>query len=353
MTLASKRPGMADGRFPFSEAAPLFGQITFVGVGLINGSLARDVRRLGLANRLVGTSRRRDTLDQACELGLVDEGTSDAAAAVRDADLVVLGVPVGASGEAARAMAPGLRPDAIVTDVGSVKAKVIDLVAPHLDMHRFVPGHPVAGTENSGPAAAIDRLFQGRWCILTPPAGTDPLATDQVAALWRAVGSRVELMSALHHDKVLAITSHLPHLLAFNIVNTADDLEGVLKGEVLKYAAGGFTDFTRIAASDPTMWRDVFLHNKSAVLEIVGRYIEDLMALQRAIRWDEADALFERFESARSIRREVVRAGQAYKRVPTARFERAVSLRQPSRTPDGGIPLSDAPQDSTGVTHIA
>ena len=314
------------------DALPLFRQITFVGLGLINGSLARDVRRLGLAERLVGTARRQDTRDQALALGLVDEAVADPALAVRDADLVVLGVPVGASGEAARRIAPGLRPKAIVTDVGSVKARVIELVTPCLDMRRFVPGHPVAGTEKSGPAAALEGLFENRWCILTPQPVTDQTATDRVAALWRTVGSKVEQMDAGHHDKVLAITSHLPHLLAFNIVNTADDLEGVLKGEVLKYAAGGFTDFTRIAASDPTMWRDVFLHNKTAVLEVIGRYIEDLMALQRAIRWDEADALFERFESAQAIRREVVRAGQAYKRIPTSRYRRADGARQLSRT---------------------
>lgn len=272
-----------------------------------------------MAERLVATARRQETLDRARALDLVDEATPDAAAAVRDADLVILGVPVGASGEAARAVAPGLRPDAIVTDVGSTKARVIELVKPHLDMRRFVPGHPVAGTEKSGPGAAIDHLFDGRWCILTPLDATDPPAVDRVAAFWRAIGSRVELMDAAHHDKVLAITSHLPHLLAFNMVNTADDLEGVLKGEILKYAAGGFTDFTRIAAADPTMWRDVFLHNKAAVLEVVGRYVEDLIALQRAIRWDEADTLFNRFESASAIRREVVRAGQAYKRRPIAR----------------------------------
>lgn len=326
----SRKP--LDGSVARQGRTPLFRQITFVGLGLINGSLARDVRRLGLAGRLVGTARQAETRDQACALGLVDEATPDPAAAVRDADLVVLGVPVGASGEAARAVAPGLRADAVVTDVGSAKGKVIELVMPHLDMRRFVPGHPVAGTEKSGPAAAIDRLFENRWCILTPQPATDPGATERVAALWRAVGSKVELMDAAHHDKVLAITSHLPHLLAFNIVNLADDLEGVLKGEVLKYAAGGFTDFTRIAASDPTMWRDVFLHNKTAVLEVVGRYIEDLMALQRAIRWDESDALHERFQSAQAIRREVVRAGQAYKRVPSARYQRAGRVQQLSPT---------------------
>ncbi len=298
------------------DAEPLFNQITFVGIGLINGSMARDVRRLGLARHLVGTARRQDTLDLALALGLVDAATTSVADAVRGADLVVLGIPVGASDEAARAIADGLSPRAIVTDVGSVKGRVIELVTPHLDMRRFVPGHPVAGTEASGPQAAVERLFQGRWCILTPGGVTDKDAVDQVAALWRALGSRVELMGAEHHDKVLAVTSHLPHLLAFNIVNTADDLEGVLKGEILKYAAGGFTDFTRIAASDPTMWRDVFLNNKAALLEVVGRYVEDLTALQRAIRWDEAGTLFDRFESARDVRREVVRAGQAYRRVP-------------------------------------
>ena len=299
----------------------LFEQITFVGIGLVNGSLARDVRRLGLAKRLVATSRRQETLDEAVDLGLVDAVTTDATAAVQDADLVVLGVPIGSSGEAAKAVAPALRADAVVTDVGSAKASVMEMVAPYLDMRRFVPGHPVAGTEKSGPQAALDRLFNGRWCILTPSAETDARAVERVAALWRAVGSRVELMDAEHHDKVLAITSHVPHLLAFNIVNTADDLEGVLKGEILKYAAGGFTDFTRIAGSDPTMWRDVFHHNKVAVLEVVGRFIEDLVALQRAIRWDDTDAVFARIESASAIRQEVVRAGQAYKRRPLVALE--------------------------------
>ncbi len=331
LDLGMQDRGVPDVRPSRPGRRPLFRQITFVGLGLINGSIARDARRLGLAERLVGTARSAETRSQACALGLVDEATPDAAAAVRDADLVVLGVPVGSSGDAARAMAPGLRADAIVTDVGSVKGKVVELVAPHLDMRRFVPGHPVAGTEESGPAAAIERLFENRWCILTPQAVTDAGALGQVAALWRALGSKVEVMEAAHHDKVLAITSHLPHLLAYNIVNTADDLEGVLKGEVLKYAAGGFTDFTRIAASDPTMWRDVFLHNKTAVLEVVGRYIEDLVALQRAIRWDEADALFEQFKSAQAIRREVVRAGQAYKRIPSARYQRSGNVRHLSQ----------------------
>ncbi len=287
----------------------LFGQIAFFGIGLINGSLARDARRLGLAERLVATARRQATLDQALALGLVDAATPDVAEAVRDADLVVLGVPVGASGEAARAVAPHLKPGAIVTDVGSVKARVVDLVSPHLDMGRFVPGHPVAGAETSGPAAAVENLFRDRWCILTPRSDTDPDALERVAALWRAVGSKLETMSAGQHDKVLAAISHLPHLLAFNAVNTAGDVENALDGEVLKYAAGGFRDFTRIAGADPAMWRDVFLHNKPAVLETIGRYVENLAALQRAIRWNEADALFERFARAGAIHRGAARAG--------------------------------------------
>jgi len=294
-----------------ADALIRFEQITFVGIGLINGSLARDARRLGLADRLVATARKRETLDQALDLGLVDVATSDVADAVRGADLVVLGTPVGVSGEAARAVAPFLRADAIVTDVGSVKARVLDLVSPHLDMRRFVPGHPVAGAETSGPAAALEHLFRDRWCILTPRGDTDPRAVERVAALWRAVGSKVETMGAAQHDKVLAAVSHLPHLLAFNAVNTAGDVEHALQGEVLKYAAGGFRDFTRIAGADPAMWRDVFLHNKPAVLELIGRYVENLSALQRAIRRNEADALFDSFTSARAIRRGEARVGGA------------------------------------------
>ncbi len=290
---------------------PLFGCIAFVGIGLINGSLARDARRLGLAEKLVATARRTETLDEARALGLVDEGTTDAGRAVRDADLVVLGMPVGASGEVARAVAPFLRPDAVVTDVGSVKAEVVALVAPHLDMRRFVPGHPVAGAETSGPTAAVEHLFRDRWCILTPDATTDRAAVERVAALWRLVGAKVEFMETTLHDRVLAAVSHLPHLLAFNAVNTIGDVEHALDGEVLKYAAGGYRDFTRIAGADPAMWRDVVLHNKPALLEAVGRYIENLAALQRSIRRNEADALFERFARASAIRRGVAPVGGA------------------------------------------
>jgi cyclohexadieny/prephenate dehydrogenase len=220
-------------------------------------------------------------------------------------------------GEVARAMAPGLAADAIVTDVGSVKAQIVRDVAPHLpDPSRFVPGHPVAGTEHSGPEAAFDTLFVRRRCILTPIEDTDPEAVRRVRAMWELAGSSVDLMTPEHHDRVLAITSHLPHLIAYTIVGTVADLEEQARTEVFKYAAGGFTDFTRIAASDPTMWRDVFLNNREAVLEMLGRFNEDLIALQRAIRWGEGDALFDLFTRTRAIRRGVIEAGQAYARKP-------------------------------------
>lgn len=295
--------------------APTVGRVALIGIGLINGSLARDMRRLGLAGEIVAASRRQETLDKALELGLCDRATTDPAEAVAGADLVVIGTPVLAAGEVARAIAPGLSPDAVVTDVGSVKGSVVEAVTAALPRpERFVGGHPVAGTEHSGPAAAIDHLFRHRWTILTPTEATDPDAIQTSRALWEAVGSRVEIMTPEHHDRVLAMTSHLPHLIAFSIVGTVDDLEGHLRQEVFKFAAGGFTDFTRIAASDPTMWRDVFLSNKEAVLEGLGRFTEDLIALQRQIRWDDGDALFELFSRTRAIRRGIIEAGQAYGR---------------------------------------
>ena len=292
-------------------AAPLFERIAFVGIGLIGGSIARDVRRLGLAGSTVAADHRPESVRRALDLGLVDDAASEIAEAACGADLVVLCVPVGVSGEVAAAIAPALRPDAVVTDVGSVKARVIELVAPHLDMRRFVPGHPVAGTEDSGPDAAQERLFEGRRCILTPDERVDPGMVARVEALWRAMGAEVDRMEAAHHDRVLAITSHLPHLLAFNLVNSARSAGVGLEDEVLKYAADSFGDVTRIAASDPTLWRDVFLSNRRAVLEAVGRYIEDLMALQRGIRWEEGDELLERFAAAQAIRRGVPRVGPA------------------------------------------
>ncbi len=289
----------------------MFERIALIGIGLINSSIARFVRQGGLAREIVIYSRRGSTLDKAMELGLAERAESDPAAAVEGADLVILGAPVGANEALAKAMAPGLKAGAIVSDVGSVKSAVIRDVAPHLPASvHLVPAHPVAGTEHSGPEAGFAELFQNHWCILTPPEGGDPAATDKMAAFWRAAGSTVDIMDAEHHDKVLAITSHLPQLIAYNIVGTVLDIELVTKREVVKYAAGGFRDFTRIAASDPEMWRDVFLNNREAVLEMLGRFTEDLAGLQRAIRWGDDKALEELFTRTRAIRRDLIEAKQ-------------------------------------------
>jgi cyclohexadieny/prephenate dehydrogenase len=289
--------------------------VALIGIGLINGSLALVMRREGLADEIVACARTEATLDKARALGLADRTTTAPGEAVRGAELVVIGTPVGAYGAVAAAIAPGLEPGTIVTDVGSIKAEVIRAVVPHLpEPGRFVAAHPVAGTEHSGPEAAFASLFEQRHCILTPIEDTDPEAVRVVAGLWQAAGSRVETMAPEHHDRVLAITSHLPHLIAYTIVATVADLEHHLQAEVLRYAAGGFTDFTRIAASDPTMWRDVFLHNREAVLEMLGRFTEDLAALQRAIRWGEGDKLQDLFTRTRAIRRGVIAEGQAYDR---------------------------------------
>jgi cyclohexadieny/prephenate dehydrogenase len=244
-------------------------------------------------------------------LGLADQVVESNAAAVMGADLVILCVPVGACGEIAKEIAAHLKPGAIISDVGSVKAAIVRDMAPHLPAAaHFVPAHPVAGTEHSGPDAGFAELFVGRWCILTPPDGADPIAVDRLAAFWRALGANVETMPPEHHDLVLAITSHLPHLIAYTIVGTADELAEVTRSEVLKFSAGGFRDFTRIAASDPTMWRDVFLANKDAVLEMLGTFNEDLSRLTRAIRRGDGEALFEHFSRTRAIRRGVVDIGQ-------------------------------------------
>lgn len=293
-------------------AEPLFDKIAFIGIGLIGSSLARAVRRDGLARRTVACARRRSTLDKVVELGIVDEVTADCAEAVRDADLVMISTPLSAYAALAEAMAPALAAGAIVSDVGSVKQAVIRDLSSHMpDGVHLVPGHPVAGTEHSGPEAGFAELFQDRWCILTPPPGTDAAAVERVAQLWRAVGMNVEFMDAQHHDKVLAITSHLPHLIAYTIVGTATDLEGSQQAEVIKFSAGGFRDFTRIAASDPVMWRDVFLNNREAVLEMLQRFTEDLTALQRAIRWGEGEKLQDLFTRTRAIRRGIIDARQA------------------------------------------
>ena len=296
---------------PVSASPPLFDRVALIGIGLIGSSLARVIRRDTLARHVSVCARSYSTLDKVKELGIADSVTTDIRQAVEDADLVMLCTPLGAYAGIVSAMAPGLRVGAIVSDVGSVKQSVIDDVAPHLPpgVH-LVPGHPIAGTERSGPEAGFAELFQGRFCVLTPAAGTSATATERVATLWRRAGMSVEIMNAEHHDLVLAITSHLPHLIAYTIVGTATDLEEHLKGEVIKFSAGGFRDFTRIAASDPVMWRDVFLTNKEAVLEVLGRFTEDLTALQRAIRWGEGDTLETLFRRTREIRRGIIEAGQ-------------------------------------------
>jgi len=289
-----------------------FDRVALMGIGLINSSIARVLRRDGLAGSIIACARQQETRDTALSLGIVDEATDDAAYAVEGADLIVLGVPVGACGQVARKMAPGLSRGAVVTDVGSVKRAVVNDVEPHLpDGVSFVPGHPIAGTEHSGPAAGFAELFRGRWCILTPVASTTPAALEKVSGFWRHAGSTVEVMDVEHHDRVLAITSHLPHLIAYTIVSTVDDLETSTKSEVIRYSASGFRDFTRIAASDPVMWRDVFLNNREAVLEMLGRFSEDLTALQRAIRWGEGDKLEALFTRTRAIRRSIIEAKQA------------------------------------------
>ncbi|MBX3578669.1 MAG: prephenate/arogenate dehydrogenase family protein [Rhizobiaceae bacterium] len=290
---------------------PMFDKIALIGIGLIGSSLARIVRREGLAGHIAIATRSAATLERARELGLGDSYTTDPAEAVRDADLVVVSVPVGSSGDVASAIAPALKPGAIVTDVGSTKSSVIAQMQPHIPAGvHFIPGHPLAGTEKSGPDAGFAELFENRWCIFTPLPGTDPAALARLSEFWRRCGSNIDTMDPQHHDMVLAIVSHLPHIIAYNIVGTADDLETVTKSEVIKYSASGFRDFTRLAASDPTMWRDVCLHNKDAILEMLARFSEDLASLQRAIRWGDGDRLFEMFTRTRAIRRSIIQAGQ-------------------------------------------
>jgi cyclohexadieny/prephenate dehydrogenase len=289
----------------------LFDRVALIGIGLIGSSISRAIRRGGLARSVVGHAKTASTREVALELGLIDEAFASASDAVASADLVILCVPVGACGEVAAEIGGRLKAGAILTDVGSVKGAIVRDVSPHVPQGvHFIPGHPIAGTEHSGPRSGFAELFDGRWCVLTPPPGADKSAVDRLAAFWRALGSNVEIMAPEHHDMVLAITSHVPHLIAFNIVNTAAHLERVTASEVIKFSAGGFRDFTRIAASDPTMWRDVFLNNKAAVIEMLGRFTEDLTALQRAIRFDDGETLFRLFAEAREIRRGIIQAGQ-------------------------------------------
>ncbi len=287
-----------------------FERIAIIGLGLLGGSIG-----LAVAERLPGATTSGYDSDPATrvragELGLVGKVCDSAAEAVRDADLVILCVPVGAMGAAAAQIAPALAKGVVISDVGSSKQSVARTLEAELPGRLVIPAHPVAGTERSGPDAGFASLFDSRWCIITPPEGADPGQVSRLSAFWEALGAKIELMDAGHHDLVLAVTSHLPHLIAYTIVGTASDLEQVTRGEVIKYSAGGFRDFTRIAASDPTMWRDVFLSNKDAVLEMLQRFSEDLSALQRAIRVGDGDELFEQFTRTRAIRRSIIDEGQ-------------------------------------------
>ena len=287
-----------------------FQRIAVIGLGLLGGSVGLAIKAHLPGATTTGYDADPATRVRATERGLVDQVCDSAADAVKDAELVVLCVPVGAMAAAAKELAGTLPADALVSDVGSSKQSVAKALAEVLPGHAIIPAHPVAGTERSGPDAGFASLFQQRWCILTPPEGADPAKLAALSAFWEALGARVEVMDAAHHDLVLAVTSHLPHLIAYTIVGTASDLEGVTESEVIKYSAGGFRDFTRIAASDPTMWRDVFLANKDAVLEMLQRFTEDLTALQRAIRIGDGDQLFEHFTRTRAIRRSIIELGQ-------------------------------------------
>lgn len=289
----------------------IYQRVAFIGLGLIAGSMALAMRRAKLCTHIVGTARSADTRKTALELGLCDEVADSPAAAVQGADLVVLAVPVGVMGQLAREIGPHLKAGATLTDVGSVKGAVIRAVAPHVpDGVDFVPAHPLAGTEKSGPRAGFAALFDNRFCLLVPPEGTSEQAVERLGRLWQGMGARVETMAPDHHDLVLAVTSHAPHLIAYTMVGVADDLRRVTDSEVIKYSAAGFRDFTRIAASDPVMWRDVFLNNKDATLEILGRFTEELFALQRAIRTGDGEHLLDYFSRTRAIRRGIVAAGQ-------------------------------------------
>jgi cyclohexadieny/prephenate dehydrogenase len=291
---------------------PVFTRVALIGIGLIGSSLARVLRRDNPGTTIVACARQRETLAAVERLELADETTHDPAEAAEGADLVVIATPLSVYAEIGRRIAPVLQQGAILTDVGSVKEVVIRDLGPHVpEGVHFVPGHPVAGTEHSGPEAGFAEMFRDRWCILIPLPGTAPEAVAKVGAMWELAGMRIVTMSAAHHDRVLAMTSHLPHLIAYTIVGTATNLEESLKSEVIAFSASGFRDFTRIAASDPVMWRDIFLNNREAVLDVLQRFTEDLTALQRAIRWGEGDTLHELFTRTRAIRRSIIEAKQA------------------------------------------
>ena len=289
----------------------MYNRIALIGIGLIGSSLAHVIRQQGLAEHIAISTRSAETLARAKALGLGDSYFADAGETVKDADLVIVSVPVGSSEEVAKQIAPHLKSGAVVTDVGSTKQSVVTQMQPHIPAGvHFIPGHPIAGTEKSGPDAGFAELFENRWCILTPPEDTDEDEVAKLSRFWEVCGSKVDRMDAGHHDPVLAIVSHLPHLIAYNIVGTADDLETVTESEVIKYSASGFRDFTRIAASDPTMWRDICMNNKDAILEMLARFSEDLSSMQRAIRWGDGEALFNLFTRTRAIRKSIIEAGQ-------------------------------------------
>lgn len=291
--------------------AQVYQRVALIGLGLIAGSMALAMRRGGLAGEITGYARSAATRKTATEIGLCDRVCDSAVEAVKGADLVVLCVPVGAMAAVAKEIGPHLKAGATLSDVGSVKQAVIDAVGPHVpDGAHFIPAHPLAGTEKSGPTSGFAELFDDRWCLIVPVNGTDQAATDRLRDLWLGMGAKVDFMDAPHHDLVLAVTSHAPHLIAYTMVGVADDLSRVTDSEVVNFSAAGFRDFTRIAASDPTMWRDVFLNNKDATLEILGRFTEELFALQRAIRTGDGDHLFDYFTRTRSIRRGIIEAGQ-------------------------------------------
>lgn len=290
---------------------PIYDRVALIGLGLIASSMAHAMKQFGLAGEIVGYAKTEETRNIALEIGICDRVFATAAEAVQGADLVVLAVPVGAMAEIAAQIGPHLAQGACVTDVGSVKQAVIEAVGPHIpDGVAFVPAHPLAGTEHSGPRSGFATLFQNRWCLLTPTEHSTPEATARLRKLWEAMGSNVDEMDAAHHDLVLAVVSHTPHLIAYTMVGVADHLRRVSNSEVIKYSASGFRDFTRIAASDPTMWRDVFLTNKEATLDILGRFTEELFVLQRAIRMGDGDQLHAYFTRTRAIRRSIIEAGQ-------------------------------------------
>jgi cyclohexadieny/prephenate dehydrogenase len=293
------------------SAAPVVDKVTLIGLGLIGSSIARAAREFGAAREIAALDASPDVLARVRDLQLADEARGDTALALKGADLVILCVPVGACGAVAQQIAPYLESGAVLSDVGSVKASVVAQVAPHTPPGvEFIPAHPLAGTEFSGPDAGFATLFQNRWCLLTPAEGANAEKVARLSAFWTRIGAKVETMSPQHHDLVLAVTSHLPHLIAYNIVRTAEDLGEDLRAEVIKFSASGFRDFTRIAASDPTMWRDIFLNNREAVLEILGRFNEDLAELQRMIRRGDGDGLFDLFTRTRAIRRSIIEQGQ-------------------------------------------